>query len=129
MEISFQKKALASTDTDAGIKPISAPAGKRVLCRQDLILLCNLWACLDDVAVAVRLHEVTVGNLGQDGVAADENIDSVTMLPQGSHNHLMQAAWLTKDVQDLFCNQGMQHLTLVLLQAFFRLTFLCHGHP
>src|SRR5262249_9226349 len=50
----------------------------------------------EDVAVAVRLHEVAVGNLDGTGVLADEDVHPEEAGPQRPHLHAVQALRLAQ---------------------------------
>src|SRR5205814_2119522 len=65
------------------------------------------------------------------GVHADENVHPVTILPQLPDLHFKQVARRAEGVYDLFSDQGVPRLPLVLLDVsvFFALLRRRHRNP
>src|SRR5436309_2387465 len=78
------------------------------------IEFCDLRDRRGDVAVAVRLHEVTVGDARRREIRTDKYIDPVVMLPHLADLHAEQVARLAEGVEDLFAEQRLQVIVRVL---------------
>jgi hypothetical protein len=88
----------------------------------------DLWECLDDVSVAIRLDEVTVGDSGRRRIFADENIHTIMILPEAVHEQLVKAAWLPQRAQDMLPDKGAERLLGVLFHALLLFVLLGTRH-
>ncbi len=78
--------------------------------------------------VAVRREKITVGNLAGNNIGPDDNIYSEIIIPERPDLDFKQVDRFTEEVNDLFSNEGIHFLPLVLFTFFMfvALFFNCH---
>src|SRR6266542_4893605 len=82
----------------------------------------------EDVAFAVSDQEKAVSNRRGSDIHADEDVQPIAILPQASNLHFEEVARFAEGVHGLFGDEGLQHLTLVLLHILLLCALLCRWH-